>query len=154
MGNVFQLNRDSDGKYVYNHAGIDPRDGDSSKFVVFADNHHGMADYVPTTGKNSPNELRVEVVNMEMFVEVSAAITPALWRFVSCQKMDNLMDLAAHPGDIIHNLGMTLTDRNGVRWDATVVRKQGVAPYLMIVVHSESDLEDLMNRLFDIAPQA
>ncbi len=151
MSRIFSLNKNAEGQHVYNHAGIEPRTGDSSKFVVFADVNHRTPDYIPT--KNSRNVLRLEVVNLDLYVEVSAAITPAIGQFVPPgRNKELLMDLAAHPYGCNYSAGFILTDRTGFLWDATATRMQGRDPYLVIVVHSEGDLEDLMNRMFDLDP--
>jgi hypothetical protein len=152
MARIFSANRNPEGEYVYNHAGIEPRTGASNKYVVFADVKHRMLnDYVPT--KNSPHVLKVEIVNEESYVEVSATITEAIGRFVPPGRDKQLlMGLAAHPNGITESVGFTLTDRNGLFWPTRAVRRLGVAPYFTIDVITEGQLRDLMNSLFDLDP--
>ncbi len=154
MSTIFSANRNRAGEYVYNHAGIEPRTGAPNKYVLFADVKHRMTtlnNYVPT--KDSPNVLKAEIVNQEFYVEVSATITGAIGRFVPPgQHRDILVDLLVEPDGPYQFIAFSLRDRRGWTWETNAIRREGVAPYIVIRVTNEAALQDLMNSMFDLDP--
>ena len=154
MARIFSANRNRAGVPVYNHAGSEPRIGDANKYVLFADVKHRMniPNYIPS--KTAASFLKVEVVNQEEYIEVSAAISEALRRFLRPSfELDRLMDFATLPFEPNRTMLMQdMYDRRGVRWLVRGFSTQDLPPYIIIFVRTEGVLEDLMNAMFDLDP--
>lgn len=154
MARIFSANRNSAGVPVYNHAGSEPRIGDANKYVLFADVKHRMniPNYIPS--KTAASFFKVEVVNQEEYIEVSAAISEALRRFLEPgAKWDRLMAYVAEPYDPYRTaLAQDMFDRRGAPWVVTAYVPLDRPPYIRIIVRTMEDLQDLMNAMFDLDP--
>lgn len=153
MDRIFSANRNRHGAYVYNHAGAEVRIGDANKSVLFADVKHNMnlPDYIPS--KTARSFLKVEVVNEDAHVEVSATIQEGLNRFIPPGDFRDLITtMAANPNgpDVSHDT--IFRDRFLNQWRVNAIRRQGMAPYIVINVTTLHKLEELMNSIFDLDP--
>ena len=129
MARIFSANMNTVGKYVYNHAGSEPRIGESNKYVVFADVKHCMrtlVDYVSTRNLHSVLKAEIVTVNDALQVEVSATIMEAIGWFVpEGPDRDFLMSITMNPDSPEESTCFTLMDRNGWTWDTLAVAGRG-----------------------------
>lgn len=153
MARIFSANLNCHGAYVYNHAGAEVRIGDANKYVLFADVKHNMnlPDYIPS--KTAPSFLKVEVVNQDAQVEVSATIQEGLNRCIPPGDFRDLITaMAARPNGPEVSHDTIFRDRHLNRWRVSAIRRQGIAPYIAINVTTLHALEELMNSMFDLDP--